>query len=196
MEEIYLIPKNNKPFNIKKKIVYLKDVYCVYPKDYEENINNIVLRHYKNNTSKYDVIHLGEIIEAIKEKVPTIHINFLKKDDVIIYFDNGKKDITKYIRVAIVSVVVFMGSIMGIMNFHADVNMDKSQLKIVSTISKDGKEYLRYFQIPYSLGIGVGVALFFNKFIPTYSKDEPSPLDLRMTSLNKEIENQLRNKGK
>jgi len=36
--------------------------------------------------------------------------------------------------------------------------------------------------------------LFFNKFIPTYSKGEPSPLDLKMVSLNKEIEDQLRKK--
>ena len=45
-----------------------------------------------------------------------------------------------------------------------------------------------------SISIGrIGVALFFNKFIPTYCKGEPSPLDLKMKSLNREIENELRN---
>ncbi len=60
--------------------------------------------------------------------------------------------------------------------------------------TRDAKRYLPYFQIPYSIGIGVGVALFFNKFIPTYTKYEPSPMELKMISLNKEIENQLRGK--
>ncbi|MGL4911164.1 MAG: stage V sporulation protein AA [Romboutsia sp.] len=196
MEEIYLIPKKTEPFNINNKKIYLKDIFCVYPENQEDKIYNILLREYSNNKSKYDVIHIGEVIEAIKKVDSSRHINFLRTDDVIIYFDNGKKDRTKYLRVFIVSIIVLMGSIMGIMNFHADVNMDKSQLNMVTSISKNPEKYLQYFQIPYSIGIGVGVAIFFNKFIPTYAKDEPSPLDLRISSLNKEIENQLRHKGK
>ena len=157
-------------------------------------LDNIILRNYKNNNLRYDVIHLGEVIEKINEKLPMVKINFLKADDTVIFFDSCKKDRTKYIRVAIVSIVVLMGSVMGIMNFHADVNMYASQYKIVDVLTRDAKKYLPYFQIPYSIGIGVGVALFFNKFIPTYSKYEPSPMELKMISLNKEIENQLRGK--
>jgi stage V sporulation protein AA len=87
-----------------------------------------------------------------------------------------------------------MGSIMGIMNFHADVNMAHSQFMMVDAITDNPKAYMPYFQLPYSIGIGIGVALFFNKFIPTYSKGEPSPLDLKMISLDAEIQNQLRKK--
>jgi stage V sporulation protein AA len=192
MEYIYLTSKVIKPFNTKKSIIYLEDIYAVYPKEHAYKINNICLREYQNNTSNYDVIHLGEVIEAVNEKFPDLHLNFLKPDDIIIFFDNYKKDRTKYIRVFIVSIVVLMGSIMGIMNFHADVNMAQSQFMMVNAITKNAKSDMPYFQLPYSIGIGIGVALFFNKFIPTYSKGEPSPLDLKMVSLNKEIEDQLR----
>ena len=194
MEDIYLIPRSIKPFNITKSNIYLEDIYCVYPKEYEIQLRDICIRSYTNNTSKYDVIHLGEVIEVVKNKCPNLQLNFLKPDDVIIFFDSFKKDKTKYLRVFIVSLVVLMGSIMGIMNFHADVNMAHSQFMMVNAITKDAKSYLPYFQLPYSIGIGIGVAIFFNKFIPTYSKGEPSPLDLKMVSLNKEIENQLRKK--
>lgn len=194
MDDIYLIPKKIKPFNVNIKEIYLKDIYAVYPKDKESLLDNIILRNYKNNNLKYDVIHLGEVIEKINKKLPMVKINFLKADDTVIFFDSCKKDRTKYIRVAIVSIVALMGSVMGIMNFHADVNMYASQYKIVDVLTRDAKRYLPYFQIPYSIGIGVGVALFFNKFIPTYSKYEPSPMELKMISLNKEIENQLRGK--
>ena len=196
MQEIYLIPKSMKPFDIRKREIYLKDIYSVYPKEHEVKVEDIIFRHYENNELIYDVIHLGEVIEVLKKELPQAHINFLKSDDIVIYFDKGKKDRTKYLRVLAVSIVVLMGSIMGIMNFHADVNMDQSQSKMVNLLTGDAKTYLPYFQIPYSVGIGIGVALFFNKFIPTYSKHEPSPMDLKMVSLNKEIENQLRNKGR
>ena len=193
MEDIYLIPIRLKPLNFTIQNIYLKDIYYIYPKEYEEKIGNICIRTYKEKDSNYDVIHIGEVIDKIKEKLSTAHITFLKTDDVVIFFNENKKDRTKYLRVLLVSIVVLMGSIMGIMNFHADVNMIHSQSTMVNALTKNTKKYLPYFQIPYSIGIVVGVALFFNKFIPTYAKNEPSPLDLKMKSLNKEIENELRN---
>ncbi|MEF9990966.1 MAG: stage V sporulation protein AA [Romboutsia sp.] len=196
MEEIYLTPKDIKPYKTKQNKIYLSDIYSIYPKGYGDKLSKIIVRKYDDFTEKYDVIHLGEIIELINHNLPKVHINFMKKEDIVIYFENSNKDRTKYLRVLLVCIVVTMGSIMGIMNFHADVNMDKSQFKIVDSITNNGEKYLPYFQIPYSIGIGVGVALFFNKLIPTYSKNEPSPLDLRIISLNKEVENQLRNKRK
>lgn len=192
VNDIYLIQKSIKPFDICKKQIYLGEICSVYPNSFEKNIKDICLREYNKNESKYDVIHLGEIIESINSVFPDIRINFLKPEDIIIFFDNYKKDRTKYIRVFLISIVILMGSIMGIMNFHADVNMAQSQFMMVNAITNNPKRYIKYFQIPYSIGIGVGVALFFNKFIPNYSKDEPSPLDLKMVSLNKEIENELR----
>ena len=193
MEDIYLIPIKLKPFNFTTQNIYLKDIYCIYPKEYEEKIGNICIRTYEKKDSNYDVIHIGEVIDEVKKKISTAHITFLKTDDIVIFFNDIKKDRTKYLRVLLVSIVVLMGSVMGIMNFHADVNMVQSQSTMVNALTKNPKKYLPYFQIPYSIGIGVGVALFFNKFIPTYAKNEPSPLDLKMKSLNKEIENELRN---
>lgn len=192
MEDIYLIPIRLKPLNFTIQNIYLKDIYYIYPKEYEEKIGNICIRTYKEKDSNYDVIHIGEVIDKIKEKLSTAHITFLKTDDVVIFFNENKKDRTKYLRVLLVSIVVLMGSIMGIMNFHADVNMIHSQSTMVNALTKNPKKYLLYFQIPYSIGIGVGVALFLtNLFL--HMQNEPSPLDLKMKSLNKEIENELRN---
>ena len=192
MEDIYLIPIKLNTFNFTTKKIYLKDIYYIYPKEYEQEIGNICMRNYEYQNSNYDVIHIGEVIDKVKKIISTAHITFLKTDDVIIFFDSNKKDRTKYLRVLLVSIVVLMGSIMGIMNFHADVNMIHSQSTMVNALTKNPKKYLPYFQIPYSIGIGIGVALFFNKFIPTYCKGEPSPFDLKMKSLNREIENELR----
>ncbi|MFI3210989.1 MAG: stage V sporulation protein AA [Peptostreptococcaceae bacterium] len=193
MKDIYLMPKKQNKFKSSKKNLYIKDIYEVYPSEFEEQINNILVRRY-DEIKEYDVIHLGEVIEIINQKTKAFNITFLVVDDLIVFFDDENKDHTKYLRVFITSLVVFIGSIMGIMNFHADVNMSESQFNMVNAISNNPKEHLPYFQVSYTIGIGVGVSLFFNKFIPNYSKDEPSPLDLKMKSLTKEMENQLKRK--
>ena len=135
MEDIYLIPIRLKPLNFTIQNIYLKDIYYIYPKEYEEKIGNICIRTYKEKDSNYDVIHIGEVIDKIKEKLSTAHITFLKTDDVVIFFNENKKDRTKYLRVLLVSIVVLMGSIMGIMNFHADVNMIHSQSTMVNALT-------------------------------------------------------------
>lgn len=194
MQDIYLINKKMKPLEINTKQILLGDIYDIYPDERSQNIKNIIIRQYKDNTKKYDVIHMGEVIKVITNKYKDININFIKGDDTIIYFNEEKKDRLLYIRVALVTMVILIGSIMAIANFHADVNMAGSQSKVVETLTGNVNKYLPYFQVPYSIGIGIGVALFFNKIIPNYAKHEPSPLDLKMCSLNCEIEKQLKNK--
>ena len=88
MEDIYLIPIRLKPLNFTIQNIYLKDIYYIYPKEYEEKIGNICIRTYKEKDSNYDVIHIGEVIDKIKEKLSTAHITFLKTDDVVIIVPN------------------------------------------------------------------------------------------------------------
>lgn len=191
MKDIYLMPKKENMFQISRRKLYLGDIYDIYPSSCEKDIKDILIRTYDTDEA-YDVIHIGEVINEINKFNKNYNITFLIIDDIIIYFDLQKKDTTKYLRVFITSIIVFIGSIMGIMNFHADVNMLDSQFNMVSAISNNPRKYLGYFQIAYTIGVGVGVSLFFNKFIPNYSKDEPSPLDIKMSSLNKEMEGYLK----
>lgn len=196
MSEIYLVPKEKVNFPRDKNEIYLGDIYSIYPKEIKKTTENIILKKYKNIDIDYDVIHVGEVIQSIKDVYPHININLLVVDDIIISFESLRKDKTKYIRVAIVTIIVLMGSIMAIMNFHADVNMVDSQNNIVEVLTGNSNKYLLYFQIFYSIGIGVGVSLFFNRIIPNYSKQEPSPLDLKVKSLTLEIESQLKKQNK
>jgi stage V sporulation protein AA len=196
MKEIYLIPKEKINFSREKNEIYLGDIYDIYPKQIKKDAENIILKKYKNIDIDYDVVHVGEVIQSIKDIYQDMNINLLVVDDIIINFESIKKDKTKFLRVIIVTIIVFMGSIMAIMNFHSDVNMADSQRIIVEVLTGKPDEYLVYFQMFYSMGIGVGVALFFNRIIPNYSKQEPSPLDLKVKSLTLEIENQLKKQNK
>ena len=194
MNEIYLIPKEKVNFSRDTTKICLGDLYEIYPKQIKKSTENIILKKYKNIDIEYDVLHVGELIQCIKDVYPDININLLVIDDIMINFESAKQDKTKYLRVAIATIIVLMGSIMAIMNFHSDVNMEDSQRNIVEVLTGNPTEYLLYFQLFYSIGIGVGVALFFNRIIPNYSKNEPSPLDIKVQSLRLEIENQLKKK--
>lgn len=113
----------------------------------------------------------------------------------MVHFKENKKDKTILIRVALVCIILFLGAAMAIINFHADVDMKKSHATLLRIITGKGNENLLFLQIPYSLGIGIGVAVFYNKLIPNYSKSEPSPLELEVDSFRKEIERHMINRS-
>ena len=66
------------------------------------------------------------------------------------------------------------------MNFHADVSMATVHQKLYAIIT--GREVVHplLLQIPYSLGLGSGMILFFNRFFKRRLNEEPDPLELEM----------------
>jgi stage V sporulation protein AA len=78
---------------------------------------------------------------------------------------------------------------MAIMNFHDDVSMRTVQEKIytIITAKKDPKPLL--FQIPYSIGLGLGMILFFNHFFQKKLNDEPSPLEVEIFNYQMDLDN-------
>lgn len=75
---------------------------------------------------------------------------------------------------------LFFGSALTIMNFHADVNMQEVQIRIVEMLTGHRDEHPYLFQVAYSIGIGFGMAVFFNHLFKKKWNEEPTPLEVEM----------------
>ncbi|CAH2212448.1 stage V sporulation protein AA [Tepidibacter aestuarii] len=186
--EIYLKPKKHLKFKKDIKDLYLKDLFHIYPSQNEDLVKDIIVAHVNGVSKDYEVIELGDVISRINSQNSYVKVNFLELNDLLIHFDNPKKDNMLFIRVLFVCIVLFLGSGMAIINFHSDVNMNTSQKTILRILTGSETENLLLFQIAYSLGIGAGVAVFYNKVIPNFSKSEPSPLELEVSTFKNEVQ--------
>jgi stage V sporulation protein AA len=85
--------------------------------------------------------------------------------------------------------LLFFGSAMAIMNFHDDVSMRSVQEKLYKIITgvEDSKPWI--FQIPYSIGLGLGMILFFNHVFQKRINEEPSPLEVEMFNYQMDLDN-------
>jgi stage V sporulation protein AA len=77
---------------------------------------------------------------------------------------------------------------MGIMNFHDDVSMQSVQEKLYTIITGKNTSKPLLFQIPYSLGLGLGMILFFNHVFRKRINEEPSPLEVEMFNYQQDID--------
>lgn len=97
-----------------------------------------------------------------------------------------------FFKTLLVSVVLFFGAGLTIMNYHSDVDMPKVH-HVLSTIFTGSPDFSHWISITYSVGIGAGV-LFFANLLPG-KKAQPSIFEIEQMEMDKQVEQFLSNKA-
>ncbi|MBB6730453.1 stage V sporulation protein AA [Cohnella zeiphila] len=126
------------------------------------------------------VIDMLHIVRIIREVSPDVAIETYGEPHVLVEVAEGGLVKPRRLLFILAWVLLFFGSGMAIINFHADVNMPDVQRRIVRLLTGNPDWHPWLFQVPYSLGIGFGMLLFFNRMLGRRWNDEPNPLEVEM----------------
>ncbi len=142
----------------------------------------------KDSTS--EVISVLTIIKKIKNEHTNIDIVVFGLPEILIEVNKFRQQyyIFRYIKIILVCIVLFLGAAIAIINFHQDVDMEGSLKVLYYIITGTKVERPLLIQIPYSIGLGIGMATFFKHFKRKKNKKSPSPLELEMHMYNKNID--------
>lgn len=166
----------------RNRAIALKDLISIIAE--EENKVKIEAIEFdlKESVKDSHLISMLSIIALIKDKYPTLLITVLGEPEVLVNFGakNEKRDKLRILRLLVVTFLLFVGSITAIINFHADVDMKSAHTTLYYLFTGIKTERPLLLQIPYSLGIGAGMSIFFNHFFRKRLNNEPSPLELEM----------------
>ncbi|MGB9867068.1 MAG: hypothetical protein ACPLPR_04045 [Bacillota bacterium] len=99
-------------------------------------------------------------------------------------------------RALVVSALIFVGSATAIMNFHSDVSMKQVQSEVYRMLTGVRTDRPLLLQVPYSIGVAVGVYVFFNHIRLGGTKDEPSPLEVEMFLYDKNVKECMKGRSK
>jgi stage V sporulation protein AA len=126
------------------------------------------------------LIDMLQVVKAIREAEPGMTIETFGVPHVLLEISpSGEVKPRKFLLV-LAWLLLFFGSGMAMMNFHADVNMPAVQNRITELVTGRSGPHPWLFQIPYSLGVGLGMLLFFNRIFGKRLNDEPNPLEVEM----------------
>ena len=165
------------------EVLKIKHIATVYSSDeyLKEGILELDIHKASINKSN-DVLSALQIVKKIHDYnsngiltilgAPEILINIRENKDVNLTF--------QYIKIALISIVLFFGAALAIINFHEDVNMEESLHDFHEIITGEKNENPIFLYISYSLGIGIGMITFFNHIVKKKYKKDPSPLDVEM----------------
>ncbi|WP_010284377.1 stage V sporulation protein AA [Bacillus timonensis] len=155
-----------------------------------EEIKNIVIYQVSKKDKNIVVIDVMKVIDQIRRRFPQIDIQTVGPAQTIIEVAIKKKRFAPALFIA-VWFLLFVGAALTMMNFHEDVSMREVHLRIYTMITGDVVPKPLLFQIPYSLGLGLGMILFFNHFFRKRLNEEPSPLEVEMFNYQQDLDNYL-----
>ncbi|NDI34290.1 stage V sporulation protein AA [Chengkuizengella sediminis] len=162
----------------KGKPIYLGHIaQIIIDPEWEMILKKLLIKQPKDELNL--VIDLMMIIKKVKEVLPDVTIEYFGEPHVFVEFEDNKPS-PSIIFIALVWLLLFVGSGLAIMNFHADVSMEEVHQKIYTLVTGDEIDSPLLLQIPYSLGLGIGMILFFNRLFKKKFSEEPSPLELEM----------------
>ncbi|WP_343753010.1 stage V sporulation protein AA [Lentibacillus halophilus] len=130
------------------------------------------------------------VIDQLNERYNDTEFQLIGPAQTIIHIKIDKKP-PNILLVSMVWLLLFIGTAMTIMNFHYDVSMQEVQQKLHFLLTGEKENYPLWIQIPYSIGLGIGMLLFFNHWFNKRFNDEPSPLDVEVFNYQQHLDHYL-----
>jgi len=187
---VYLRMKKKLILNSMQKIV-LKDIaYLSSTQEVKKRLESLPIYKITKNDKNIVVIDSFLIIEYINKEFLDVEIQVIGPTHTIIQIEKQKRS-SSILFASVVWVILFIGSAMTIMNFHYDVSMQEVQQKLHFLITGEKTEFPLWIQIPYSIGLGVGMLLFFNHWFNKRFNEEPSPLEIEIYNYQQNLDQYL-----
>ncbi len=177
---------------IKKKVVQLKDIAEIYTLSRleKQTIENLEVFQVKEDRDKTYLVSILDIIQTIQETYPKASISNLGESDTIIEYHKEMKaenPIWTWIKVGLIAMIVFVGASTTIMCFQTDGQLPEIFLNYYTILTGNIDENLPpTITISYSIGLAVGVLVFFNHFSKFKVTDDPTPIEIEMTTYEKD----------
>jgi stage V sporulation protein AA len=184
----------------KVKIKEVGEVFCEDEKILSQ-VENLVIYKSKGEED-WDYITTIDIANTLLKFNPNLDPIILGAQETM--FEIKSKEIGskgfQIFKVVFVSIILFFGAGIAVINFHEDVNMSQSLEKIYYTFTGIEATNPLAMTIPYTVGVGLGVFTFFSRIISTSRRrrKQPGPMEIEQYLYDQDMEeyilNSLKNK--
>jgi len=186
-ETIYI--KVAECIEVNKPKVIFSDFLTIYCNN--KNIENAVkaMHFFTFHKDGQIVVSILKIIEMIQEKYPNIQIENLGEEDFIIEYIVPKKNesLREMISTFFICLVAFFGGGYAIMAYNTDVGAKELFVYLSMMFLGNAKQGVILLSICYSIGLTVGMIIFFNHIGNRKLSRDPTPLEIQMRLYEKDI---------
>lgn len=174
------------------RIADLGKVYCK-EKEVENKIKTLQVYHFQKSDHFRCVIGVLKVIEIIHNEYPQYGVEIVGQTETIAEQVMGSKKPlwADYLKIAFVSALCFCGTMYTIMSYHNEINlveMFDDVYTMVTGLQSDGFTAL---EVSYSLGLSIGIILFYNHIGKRKLTPDPSPVAVEMRTYEDDVNHSL-----
>lgn len=187
--DIYIKPVEKVQI-VQKREVLLRDVAEVFVGGQTAGeAEKIVVFQIPSDRKKTYLLSVIDLIQALNQRYPDATVSNVGEMDILIEYLPKKEEKIKFwtlAKVVFVSLILFIGAATTIMCFHTDVQLPLIFQNIYYIFFGENREMPALLSIPYSIGLGLGIIIFFNHFSKVSLTEDPTPIEIEMTTYEKE----------
>ncbi len=145
-------------------------------------------RHRKNTLV---IISVLKIMEQIHEDYPNLEISNEGESDFIVEYVGKKEDAIwlERLKTIILCILIFFGAAFTIMAFNNDVGVSDVFAKFYYQVTGMESNGVTELEIGYSIGLAVGIFVFFNHVGRKKITHDPTPIQIEMRKYEADLDN-------
>lgn len=195
-ETIYI--KADRNIEVKKPDVTLGDVLkisCVNP-SVAAKIKSLRLLRFHHVDKKHHnrtAVSILKVIERIQEVYPNADIQNMGEQDFIVTYEEQRTAgrMVHLLKVIGVIVTSFIGAAFSIMTFNNDVDTTRLFQQIYELLTGKVSDGFTILELTYSIGLTIGILVFFNHFGKRRFTVDPTPMEVEMRLYENDIQTTL-----
>lgn len=187
------------------RILYLKIEQCIQVPETSVKIGDVAklectdstvvnrlkterLMSVDSNPNNRSVVSVLAVIQKIHEIYPELEVQNVGENDFIVGLQPKKPPkVLEAVKIFCVCLISFFGSVFAMMTFNEDVSALDSFRKVYTWVMGTAPQGSTILELSYSLGVSVGIIVFFNHFGKKRLTQEPSPVEVEMSGYDKQV---------
>ncbi|WP_216830451.1 stage V sporulation protein AA [Alkalihalobacterium elongatum] len=152
-----------------------------------EKIVHLPIHQVEPSDKNFVLIDVMKVIMAIRDAYPQSDVQSIGAAHTIVEVKMKSKRIEP-VYFVFIWLLLFIGAGMAIMNFHEDVSMREVHQRMFTIVTGNEIAKPLLLQVPYSIGLGLGMIIFFNHVFRKRLNEEPSPLEVEMFKYQQDLD--------
>lgn len=180
---------------VKEKTVHLGQVATLWccDKELEKRCSQMTVLEIKEDIDRRYVMSVMSVIEKLIGQEKDLQVSNLGETDFIIDYQPGSGSSVwwSWAKTIFVCVTMLIGGAFAIMTFNNDGCVAEIFRQLYLCVMGTEPEGINVLEIGYSVGLPLGILLFFNHFSKISFSKDPTPIEVQMRSYENDVNDTL-----
>ncbi len=158
-----------------------------------KTIKLLKFHHIDNKHQNRTAVSILKVIECIHSEYPSVDIQNMGEQDFIVTYEEQQTagGFIHFLKLLGVVVTSFIGAAFSIMTFNNDVDTSKLFSQIYEQMTGTASDGFTILELTYSIGLIIGILVFFNHFGKKKFTVDPTPMEVEMRLYENDIQTTL-----